>query len=776
MKISIAWIFDHINANWRDHDVTQLVNLFNQKTAEIEAFYPIKIDIEQLFLGKVISVAQETVELHIQETDQVIELPKRENIQVDQLFLVKCKGQEWRWAVGKDFRYEKGDTLPALYVDQKDIAGGWKREIEVDDYILEVDNKSITHRPDLWSHYGFAREVAILLDLPLKDMSHMLLEVPIKTYVAESKADADQPYAVRIGEPALIKRFAIAYFSAIENRPSLPWMLSRLCRIDAKPIDALVDMTNYVMFDIGQPLHAFDAQKIETKVIEPRLAKQGEIIALLDGDTVELASQDIVVTDGVQPIALAGIMGGRDTAISSNTHTVLLEAANFDATTIRLSTTRHKKRTESSARFEKTVDPNQNIIGIERFLKLLQNAQIPYSASAIVSAGPATQPLDIVIEHNYMQERLGVEIDSNKVVAIFNALGCTVKLNRSADDISYVVTVPTVRSTKDIKIKEDLLEEIGRLYGYTNVPFLLPRKETKPSDLHRLYRQRDIKQLLSFGFAMHEVKNYAFFNESFLQALQWRPEDTVSIESPISEQYQTLATSLVPGLLANVHENHAEHDKLNFFEWARSWHKNGSEIIERSELAGIFYNKKEAISFYDIKAKMQHLFNMIHLPVEWHKLNEPLDPWFAPYQTAHIKHGDTVIGTIGIVDVGFIHHLITGHMGLFVIDGTFLNEFKEVQKVFHPIVKYPAVDRDISMMISRQITVKQITDCIAACSSLITDVRLVDFFEKPEWGDQRSVAFRFVMQDDKKTLTHQEVDAIGLLVNKAVQTLGAQIR
>jgi phenylalanyl-tRNA synthetase beta chain len=774
MKMSIAWIFDHIDANWRDYDIAQLVTLFNQKTAEIEAFYPIRLDIEHLFLATVVSVAQETVELQIKQTGQTIELPKRDKIKEDDLFIVRGKDSQWRWATCKDFHSSKPDLLPAVSVDQDLVSGEWKKNIDVDDYIIEVDNKSITHRPDLWSHYGFAREVAILLGLPLKSLA--LGSFDVQHYAHASKAQEGLPFVVHIQEPHLIKRYACTYITAIENRPSLLWMTSRLCRIDAKPIDMVVDMTNYVMFDVGQPLHAFDAEKIESDKIESRLAKSGESIALLDGQIIELTNKDIVIADGRSPLALAGIMGGQDSAVSLSTQEILLEAANFDATTVRISGAHHKKRTESSARFEKTLDPNQTVIGIERFLTLLKNAHVAYHVSPIINVGSLTHPLQLIIEHAYIQERLGTSIDSEAIISILELLGCAVKWNGSDEKLSYHVTVPTFRSTKDIKIKEDLLEEIGRLYGYTNIPFVLPRKETKPANLTILQQQRAIKQFLSFGVAMHEVKNYAFFNESFLQLLQWQPERAVTIESPVSEQYKTLATSLVPGLLSNVYENHAEHDKLRFFEWARRWQKTGNEIIERSELAGIFYNKKEMISFYEIKGYMQHLFAMLQLSVTWHKVDNPQAPWFAPYQTAYVKCNDRVVATVGIVDVGFVHHLMPGSMALFVIDGTFLDACKHLVSHFSLISKYPAVERDISMMIPQTVTVEQLSRCIASSNNLIIDVQLIDFFEKPEWKGQRSVAFRFVMQDRTKTLTHQEIDQISLQVNDAVKALGAEIR
>lgn len=776
MKLSIAWMFDHIASDWNTKDIPNLVNLFNQKTAEVEAYYPIHLDIENLFLGNIVSVAQETMELEIPETGSVIELPNYGEHQIGQLFLLKRMGTAWRKATGKDFYNDNLGELPPVYCKKVDFAGGWKQHIDVHDFILEVDNKSITHRPDLWCHRGFAREVALLLQESLLPLEQMLANGAIQEFAQESVPDADQPFAVRIEQPHFIKRFAITYFKHIHHRPSLPHMVSRLCRVDSRPIDALVDSTNYVMFDVGQPLHAFDARKIGSHVLVPRLANNGERITLLDGDTIELTKDDLVISNGSEALALAGIMGAQDSAVSSQTESMVLEAANFDATTIRKMAMRHKKRTESAARFEKTLDPNLNTIGIQRFIKIIDDAEIPYTVSTITSVGPQTKPIDIVITHAYIEERLGISIHELTVKSILEALGCVVHVEHNEGQLLYRVTVPTLRSTKDVQHAEDLLEEIGRIYGYTHIPFSLPQKSTKPSDLALFYRKRHIKRMCSFGFQMREVKNYAFYNTLFLQELAWRPAHALSIQNPVSEQYALLVTSLIPGLLANVQENHVAHDQLRFFEWGRIWYKDTHSINERSELAGICYDKRKEVSFYTIKSYIEHVCAMLHIPVTWHTASHIEEPWFTPYRTAHIKHEDVVIGTVGVIDVEFAQKLFPGYAAAWSLNMTLLDQIAVQHRAYHPLSKYPVIERDISMIIPRQVTVAQIQQAILSCSSLITRVALIDYFEKPEWEHVKSLAFRWTMQDDRATLTHQQADDMSNKVVEAVRLLGAEVR
>ncbi len=775
MKLSLSWIFDYIDADWRTCDVQKLAILFNQKVAEIESFYPIKIAVDKLFVAEITQVNESDITAFIPELATSVTLPYRAGTMQKQQFLVIKKGDAWLYATGADLHQEKNSELPAVYCDAALLDGRWKQDIEADDYILEVDNKSITHRPDLWSHYGFAREIALLLQLPLKELPVAALPI---THIKEHTCSAtDQfPFDIAITNAKEIKRFSAVYFDRIENRASSLWMASRLCRVQSKPINALVDLTNYVMLDVGQPMHAFDAQKLSSPTMQVGNARYQDKICLLDDEAITLTDNDLVVSNGTTPVALAGIMGGKQTGVSAQTTRIFLEAANFDATRIRLSSAYHKKRTESSARFEKSLDPNQTVIALQRFVALLERLCIAYHASPIVTVGTIAQPITIAITQSYITDKLGVALDTTIITAICAALGFDVASENLADDIVYNVTVDSRRSTKDIKHKEDLLEEIVRVYGYTNVPFALPRKAVSPSDIADITSERSIKRQLSFGLQMHEAKNYGFFSESFLQELRWQPTDAVTIGSPVSEEYQRLVTSLIPGLIANVVENHTDHDQLRFFEWARIWTKTASDIIENSELAGIFYQKKGDISFYEIKTYVQDLCDMLHMPVTWHKVDKPQDPWFAPYQTAHIMHEDQVIGTVGIMNVAFTHHLLSGSLAAFSLNGNYLKKFRAPIKRFEHMHKYPSVTRDVSMMVPLSVTVQRVTDAIYAAAPLIRDVTLIDFFEKREWGDQKSLAFRYVMRDDAKTLQHDQIELITNAVITALTGLGAQIR
>jgi phenylalanyl-tRNA synthetase beta chain len=772
MKVSIAWIFDHIAADWQHIDISALVSRFNQITAEIEGFEKITIDLTSITLGRVTHIDNEHIKVMSDEFKKEFTLPARKGVQFNQLFLIYNKKDKASWLTGADLGSSKDFLMPAVYCEQSQMAGDWKKNIQAADYIIEIDNKSITHRPDLWGHRGLAREIAAILDLPLKPLDEFLSRKKIAAYDHTVPASKSEPFTITVENQDVIKRFAGIYLDGVEQRASLLWMAFMLARVDSKPIDALVDMTNYVMLDLSQPMHAFDANAIQDKKLIARLSKRGEKLTLLDDQTIELSSHDIIISDEQKPLGLAGIMGGKDSGISSGTKAVLLESACFDATTIRLTATRYKKRSEASARFEKSLDPNQNVFAIQRFLKLLNDANIKaVQSDEIFSIGKPAQEQKIIISHDFIEKRLGVKIAPDAIEKILKKLDFGLR----ADDGVYTITVPTFRGTKDVKIKEDILEEISRFYGYGNLHPQLPSLQVHPKNLDWLYRTAKIKELCAYSMRMRELYNYAFFDEEFLTQLDWQPGQTLSVQNPVSENARRLVTTLIPGLLKAVVNNSAENDRLRFFEIARVWHHTPA-VVEKKSIAGIFYDKKSSIDFYDAKFELQQLFDALHIELEWHKITQPDWPWFAPYQTAHLVHNGKIVGIAGKLHPTFLNRLCLGDAFMFELDGDFFIHHRDQVHRYEPASKYPDMARDISMLIARETTAQIIAELIKQCDSKIIKVELLDFFEKSEWPDKRSMTFRFIISDSQKTMTKEDADAIWETVADTLKQRGANIR
>lgn len=773
MKLSLSWLCDHIDVNWRTIDVLALVSLFNKTTAEIEGFDAIKIELKKLAAAKIKEVKNNLIVVEVPEWKHTIDMPVRPEIHEGQVYLIAKEGDSYQWAKLCHLGSEKEGLLPAFHIKDTDLKGEWKKALGEDDIILHLDNKSVNHRPDLWGHRGVAREVAAMLNLPFKAIDGMLIAHDVKQ--SDNSTAANLDFEITVKNPESCRRFAGLHFTHLDSYASDVCIAARLAKVDSRPITMIVDATNYVMLDIGQPMHAFDVHKLSKASIEVRNAKNKETITLLDGQTVELTSDDCVITDGQKPIALAGIMGSNNSGVDAKktTFQIFLEAASFNPSVIRKTAARVKKRTEASARFEKDLDPNQIVIAIQRFLKLMDDANVTVTAlDPIMVIGPEAPQKELELSHDYIQNLLGVTIDSTFIRAVLERLGFSVAEKKGI----YHIIVPSFRATKDINIKQDIVEEIGRFYGYDSVTEVFPTRQTVPFDLTPVMRKRKIKQLLAYCLDMNEVYTYAFFDESFLQAISWQPKKTLKVQEAVSENWQRLVTTLLPNLFKVVHSHAADLDQMSFFDWARIWPQE-KELDEKSSLAGIFVNQKGSVDFYECKQQLDKIASLLGLRFDYSKADENrLEPWYLPHQTASIMCDGALIGIAGNVNPTFFNKIATGDAFIFELDADFLLNHTIATKRFIPAHKYPTIVRDVSMLIPLSTTVQSLQDALKKIDTKIAHVDLLDFFEKPEWKDQKSLTFRITLVDPTATMTTAQADAIMAGVNTYLQKQGASIR
>jgi phenylalanyl-tRNA synthetase beta chain len=777
MKVSLAWMFEHINGDWTNVNVPLLVDLFNKTTAEIAGVSKLELDLGFFSLAMVTKIGHSDITVFSQELGKTIEMPSRSDVFDGEFYLIKKDGAQFRWVTMRDLGSEKELLLPALYCPKELVSGGWKKYIKTSDYIFDIDNKSITNRPDMWGHRGVAREVAALLKLDLKVLQNFLIEKVVKRYEGlEAPAELDNPFTIKIEDSLITKQYAGIYCNQIEPRASTIAMVFDLVRVDCRPISAIVDGTNYVMLDLGQPMHAFDAEKVASHTIVPRKAKEKESLVLLDGQIVELTPDDYVITDGKKPLALAGVMGGQASAVDRDTTAVFIESAVFDGGTIRKTAARIHVRTDSSARFEKSLDPNQSSVAILRLLKVWHDAGVQMQAAGQISLiGQMATPHEIVVTHDCIEKHLGVSLPCEFVTDILRRLEFLVREDAFAEQTTYSITVPTFRGTKDVTIKEDIIEEVGRYFGYSTIPAVLPNRAMQAHDLAPIMRVRTIKNCMAYVLSMHEVCNYAMFDESFLHELQWEPEHTVDIKNPVSENWRRMATTLMPGLIKNVVTNKTEADILQFFEYGRTWQLNQT-LKESNVLAGILYNQKSSLDFYAAKAQVTRLFDILDLAVIWQKVEKPAYPWLAPYQTADIMYGDKKIGYAGKAHCSLLKNFVNGDAFMFELDADFLVNYRSQSKRFVSMPKYPGVQRDVSVMVPATVTVDSLLQAFKNVSDVIVDVALVDFFIKEDWFDKRSLTFRVWLQDEEKTMTTEQVDAVWTCVTQILTSMGAEIR
>lgn len=787
MKLSLAWIFDHIQAPWQEQDVNHIVERFNAVTAEIEHVEAINFDLASFALGSVCQTGAELWSVQVPEWNQTASLPARTDLfpgDGQHYFMVKKSGESFVWAMLADFGVDKGGLIPEIDANQELAAGAWRSLFESKDYVIEVDNKSITHRPDMWGHHGFAREIAAFLGLSLRPDEELLANLRVQQFQTASTITQTTPISIENRDEHACRCFAGVYFPSLETKPCNLLIMSRLLKIGARPINGLVDLTNYVMNDWGNPVHAYDAQRIVDNKIIIRKAGQDEMLDLLDGNSIELTTDDLVIADGKKPMCLAGVKGGVHDSLSASTSAVFFEAATFDAATIRLASARHKTRTDASARFEKTLDPMQTIGTARRFIQLLKKYNVAMAcADEIIVVGQLPQETVIEVTHEFFEQRMGVSLPPSQVIDMLSRLEFKVlKTSDAQKRALYMISVPTFRSSKDIKIKEDLLEEVVRAYGFERIPLSLPKMARSPFSVDHIMRLRKLKAYLSYAAGMAEQQGYAFLDEQFVRQLEVSLDASSQLVNPVSENMSRLIPSLMPNILKNVRDNFAQAESLAFYEAGRIWKRTTTgEVTEQQRVAGIFFEKRKTVDFYECKHVVSELFRVLGCDpslITWEK-HAAHEPWFHPYQSADMIIAGRVVGTLGILGAAVLQRLDVleeSSACVFDIDADYLLHQQHDQLKYTPLSKQQETFFDLSILAPLTLTTATVRTMLAGVDPLIRRVELIDFFEKPEWRDVRSLTVRCWVCHDDKTLEKHEIDGLWRRAVDLLAQHGAGIR
>ncbi len=761
MKISLRWLCDHIQGvSFNAVDVSHLIALFNAKVAEIEHVARVVVSVDAYEAVRPLDSRLAA----LVRTDSIVDDPSA-------AYLIVQDAGKYRWVTLLDLGLEKDGLVPALHISDADLSGGWRGAWEAEDIILDVDNKSLTHRPDMWGHRGFAREVAALLGKRLVNQ---------EVFLGEASATGVASRTVLHGMQSACTGFATVPFTLDVCAASNVTAVSRFVKIDYRPRNAVVDLTNYVMADWGHPMHAYDSTTITGSELTVRFATQNEKLLLLDGSSVSLDAADLVIADSQGPVALAGIMGGALTAVSPQSRHLLLEAGCFHASTIRRTGARHKLRTESSQRFEKTLD-NQQIISTLRRYALLARSWGMVDSHGMGAISCTLSPRDalvVEVSHAYIMNRIGISLTPSEVADLLRSIDFEVAYTVAGDDVVYSIGVPSYRSTKDISGPHDIVEEVARLYGFDAITPVLPSFVHRASSLQSVMRERAVKNYLVQAAGMQEQRNYAFYHEPLLECIGWKEDEYLTLQNPVSQDARRLIGSVMPQLLGNIMDNSADNEQCAFFEWATVW--PAAEKIERKELGGVWYKKRGTFNFFDLKDVVNHVCHIANVTLEWEPMTDTdLYQWVSPRAAALLKHGNTVVGAFGEV-----HPVIVQKIGGlpestaygFVLDATLLQHTLAPRYTVGHMRKYQHSTIDLSVLVPRTSFVAALEKELKKCSGLIEEVRLIDFFEKKEWTDVRSVAFRILLSHPERTLTKEEVDGVRTTAIECLKVFGAQLR
>src|SRR5258706_3510405 len=447
------------------------------------------------------------------------------------------------------------------------------------DHVIEVDNKSLTHRPDLWGHHGMAREVAAMTGGRLVD--------PVK----QRDLPALVPIKITIKEPTLCPRYSALVFENVTVKPSPLWLRYRLEALGMNSISNIVDVTNYVMAAVAQPMHAFDAKKLHGGEIIVRSARDGEMLAALNGETYQLDSSNLVIADPKGAVALAGVIGGAGSAISDSTTRIVLESANFNASSIRRTSTKIRLRTDASQRFEKAQDPINTVRGLLLALELLEQVSpgIKLVGGLADSFTPPVAPKPIELPLDWLDRKLGIAVAPAEVQRILTALEFGVE--EIAPRV-FSVSVPTWRATKDVSIKDDLVEEVGRTIGYDNIT---PAPPLSPARVPPQLPQRDFLhhvRLTTAAQGFTEVFNYSFVSEAQVRPFGLDSAQHVAVANPIVAEQYLLLTSLLIGIRKNIETNSKHFDSFRLFEIGREIHPDHETL----HLAAVVFAKDDGVA------------------------------------------------------------------------------------------------------------------------------------------------------------------------------------
>ena len=640
----------------------------------------------------------------------------------------------------------------------------------LDDIVLEFDNKSLTHRPDLWGHYGIAREVAAITESKFKTLEPKV-EIP-----SSGKAPK-----VEIKDYKLCPRYCGLIIENIKVEDSPDWLKKHLTAVGHGTHNNIVDVTNYVLAELGQPMHAFDENFIK-KGITVRRAKAKEKITTLDDKTRQLSKDTLVIADHEKPVAIAGVMGGENSEINEKTTSIILESANFNAGSVRRTSTKLGLRTESVQRFEKSLDPNLAELAIKRAAELI----LRICPSAKI-AGPITdikdfENKDIVVDldTNKARSKIGVDISSKDMKKMLE------KLNFKTTEQGKIlkVTLPSFRATKDIDIEDDLIEEIARMYGYENIPATLPKLPTRlPEENTERFKKHRARELLSYGLGFNEAYNYSFYGQKEIANCLMTEEGHIKLLNYLSEDQTHLRTTLVPNLLKNLAENVKHFSSSKIYEIGRTYKEIGKYMpLEEKRITGaILVKGKTDEPFYEAKGVVDSFLNKFNLP----KMKKAKEVDNAPYAhpvkaLSYIDQNAQTLAKIFTIhpSVAKNHGLENHSAAFFDLNFTELMKLERQARKYKKIPKFPSIQIDISVIVDQRTEVREIKNAIQkADQNLITDVTLLEIYQGENIAkDKKSTAFKVTLQALDRTLTDEEMLTVQGVIFKNLEKLGGRIR
>jgi len=661
----------------------------------------------------------------------------------------------------------------------------------LDDYVLDIENKMFTHRPDCFGQLGVAREIAGIF--------HQQFTSP-EWYKSEQQFSGAEGLELTVTNeaPELVPRFMAVAFRDVTMQPSPLWLQCQLVAMGGKPINNIVDATNYMMLLTAQPTHAYDYDKLRGHKLETRMARNGEKVSLLNGKEYELTTDDIVIADGEGVIGLAGIMGGVDTEVSNDTKNIVLECANFDMYALRRTAMRHGIFTDALTRFNKGQSPLQNAAVLKQLMGMVGGVQ----ASEVFDLkqfddwldnyfGGKYTPANIDIDSKFINERLGLGLSGDDICDLLNSV--EIKSHGPEEELDYIcIQSPFWRT--DLELPEDIVEEVGRLYGFDKLPRQLPRRSIKSTPKNpRRELKNAVRQSLSRAGA-NEVLTYSFVHERVLKNAEQDVAQAYKLSNALSPDLQYYRLTVLPSLLDKVHANiKAGHDEFALFEMGKGhikMHGLGEDgLPEASQFTDIVYATKKpgaGAPFYTIRRLVEQLARdlgaeLVFKPIE-QELAFPVATPFDQSRSALVETTNgTFIGIVGELKQSVIKNFkLPTYVAAASLDTAGLEAvYAKRASHYQPLSRYPSTSRDISLKLPAHVdyaSVAQSIDRVLETMEIDVAFHVVSIYQPPNGTSTKTLTFHLVFTSHQRTLVDSDITPIIESIQQVMQqTYGAEL-
>jgi phenylalanyl-tRNA synthetase beta chain len=773
MLISMNWISDFVCLD--GIDIRALINRFTLATAEVEDIFEYGRDIENVVAARILSVSSHpnSKKLHILTVDAgngaitvicgaanvkegiIVPFAKDGSIVKGQkITACEVAGVQSFGMCCSERELGISDDHNGLMILDDGIMPGTpiKQIFDLEDIVFEVDNKSLTNRPDLWGHYGIAREISALCGRALK---------PVETTDTD-KYNSLPEVSIDIKNSEKCLRYAGIVIKDITKKVSPVNMRIRLFYCGMRSINLLADLTNYLMLELGQPMHAFDnalVNKITVRTFEEPIEFE-----TLDGTKRTVVADTLMICNGDAPVAVAGVMGGANSEIREDTTSVLLESANFDGVSIRRASTKLGLRTEASTRYEKVLDPELTVLAARRFLKFLQDIdpQIQVVSRLTDVYVRRYKTINLQISKAYIDKYTGIEIENEQIINTLSALGFKVSFGNNVFD----VTVPSFRATKDVTIKADLIEEITRIYGYDNFVLKTSSNPLIPVR-HSVQRENEYtaKQLLAEHFSLSEVHSYIWYNTKLNRELNIETNDNVKIINSVSPETGVLRANMATTLLNIAHFNKNSSTEMGIFEIGRAVQGlNADGNCNEKKILGVLLGSRTATEkelFYKAKSIVEVTSKTLKniTPVYNQMPNEQLESWIHPYNSATISFAGSQIGYLTMLHPAVKESLDKKlNIALIELDFEAFAVLEENRIKFAEISRFPGVEIDLSLLADHTLSYAALCEYIDKYKcEYLNKYELVDIYEDEALKGQKSISVRFYFGATDRTLSGEEV-------------------